>query len=261
VSHLNIDHLTFSYPNREVLREVSLEFKPGELIVLLGANGSGKTSLLKCIAKQLKPTHGKVFLDSSDLHVLDRLSLAKHVALMPQFEQRDAPMLVQDVVALGRSPHLGWLTPLGASDYAIVEQAMQMTGTWELKDRNVQELSGGEWRRMILARSIAQDASVLLLDEPTAGLDLKYQYECLERVRTIVKDKNLIGVVTMHDLNQAALFADRIALLASHQVLGFGTASEILKESMIECAFGVKVSILKHPSRDIPLIVPIAAKE
>lgn len=261
MTHLNIESLTFSYPDREVFKDVSLEFKPGELIVLLGANGSGKTSLLKCIARQLKPSHGKVFLDSNNLSALDRLSLAKHVALMPQFEQRDAPMLVQDIVALGRSPHLGWLTPLGRSDWAIVEQAMRMTGTWELRDRNVQELSGGEWRRMILARSIAQDASVLLLDEPTAGLDLRYQYECLERVRNIVNEKKLIGVVTMHDLNQAALFADRIALLACHQVLGFGAASEVLSESMIECAFGVKVSVLKHPTRDIPLIVPIAAKQ
>lgn len=261
MSHLRVDLLTFSYPERDVFRDVNLEFRPGELIVLLGANGSGKTSLLKCIAKQLKPSHGKVFLDSHDLHVLDRLSLAKHVALMPQFEQRDAPMLVRDVVALGRSPHVGWLVPLSASDWSIIENAMRITGTWELRDRNVQELSGGEWRRMILARSIAQDASVLLLDEPTAGLDLRYQYECLERVRDIVKSKNLIGVVTMHDLNQAALFADRIALLACHQLLGFGDASEILKESMIECAFGVKVSVLKHPTRDIPLIVPIAAKE
>jgi iron complex transport system ATP-binding protein len=129
----------------------------------------------------------------------------------------------------------------------------------ELQERTIDQLSGGEWRRMILARSLAQNASILLLDEPTAGLDMKYQFECLGHVRRMVKERQLIAVITLHDLNQASMFADRIAILANKELLSIGPPQEVMRPDLIRKAFGIDVMVVSHPTESIPMVVPILA--
>ena len=238
------------------IKGVSIDVPQGAMVALLGANGAGKSTLLHLIARQLVPVSGTISIDATDIANMGRRELAQNIAMMPQHEDRHSQLRVIDVVSLGRTPHCGWWRPMSRGDHDIVHDSLDITGLWELRERLVHELSGGEWRRMILARSLAQRSPILLLDEPTAGLDLKYQLEVLTRIRTMTKQRNLIGVVTLHDLNHASVYGDRVALLSGHSLIAIGTPAEVLKPELIEQAFGLSVSVLAHPVHGTPFIVP-----
>ncbi|MCY2983253.1 MAG: ABC transporter ATP-binding protein [Planctomycetota bacterium] len=257
MTHLVVDQLKFGYTERMIIDGVSLDLRAGEVLVLLGANGAGKTTLLRLIARQLKLKSGTMHLDESDVTKLSRRNLAQQIALMPQHENQTSTLTVHDVVSLGRMPHCGWWAPLSNTDHSRVEEAINVTGLSSFRNRSILELSGGEWRRMILARAIAQDASVLLLDEPIAGLDLKYQYEVLDQVRKLTKQNRLVSVVTLHDMNMAAMFADRVAILHGGKLLAIGKAEEVITSDVIRQAFDVEVSVMKHPTLGTPLVVPL----
>jgi len=261
MTHFTTENLSFAYENRVVFHSLSMDLRAGEIVALIGANGAGKTTLLRTMAKQLKQQSGTVLLDSQSTQKFTRREIAKHLSLMPQHEQREASLRVYDVVALGRAPHVGWWMPLRAEDEAIVRQSLEATAMTELQERTIDQLSGGEWRRMILARSLAQNASILLLDEPTAGLDMKYQFECLGHVRRMVKERQLIAVITLHDLNQASMFADRIAILANKELLSIGPPQEVMRPDLIRKAFGIDVMVVSHPTESIPMVVPILASK
>ncbi|XZE43548.1 ABC transporter ATP-binding protein [Pirellulaceae bacterium SH467] len=254
---LRIEHLTFSYTDTLVLDNLNLTLVPGEMVVLLGANGAGKTTLLRTIARQLEPDSGTIWIDESDIHSFTRRSLAQRVSLMPQFEHRDTSLTVHEVVMLGRAPHAGWYKPWSTLDASLVRESLETTGMWGLRDRTLDTLSGGEWRRMILARSLAQQARVLLLDEPTAGLDLRYQYESLRKIRMLVKSRQLIALLSIHDLQQSAMFGDKIVLLASQRLIAFGAPSEVLTAPLLEQAFGIRVQVFTNPINGLPTIVPV----
>lgn len=257
MSRLSAQDLVFGYQHsRTLFCQVSLQPEPGEVLVLLGANGAGKTTLLKILAGQLRPHSGTVTLDGRPVHSYGRQALARHLAFMPQFEHRDCALTVRQVVCLGRSPHSGWWLPLTGDDERHVDEAIVAMNLGGLADRAVTGLSGGEWRRMIFARSLAQHASILLLDEPTDGLDLKYQYECLSLARRLVRQHQLAAVLTLHDLNQAAMFADRIALLGESRMLAVGTPAQVLTPELIHRAFGIFVTLATHPIYQTPMVVP-----
>ena len=256
MSQLTSKDLTFSYANRLILDRISMELKAGEVVVLLGANGAGKTTLLQSLCRQLRPQSGTVEVSERDIKFFTRRSLAQNIAFMPQHENRQSELTVHDVVSLGRTPHCGWWMPLSKHDREVVEESLNVTGLSEFRQRLITQLSGGEWRRMILARALAQDAPILLLDEPTAGLDLKYQFDVLDRVRRMAKERNLVVVVTLHDLNHAAMFGDRLALLSKHVLVAIGTAREVLTPSLIRQAFDVSVTVIDHPVHETPFVVP-----
>jgi len=257
MTHVVVDQFKFGYTGKMVIDGISLDLKSGEVLVLLGANGAGKTTLLRLIARQIKLASGTMTLNECDVTKLSRRKLAQQIALMPQHENRTSTLTVLDVVSLGRMPHCGWFFPLSQIDQNRVRDAIAATGLESLRDRSILELSGGEWRRMILARAIAQDATVLILDEPIAGLDLKYQYQVLDQVRHLTKRNQLVTVVSLHDLNMAAMFADRVAILHDGKLLAIGPAQEVLTSERIRQAFGVDVSVVEHPSLKTPLIIPL----
>lgn len=257
VNPLRADGLTFAYAKRMVLDHISLELRGGEVLVLLGANGAGKTTLLQTLSRQLRPDAGAVYVGEHDIESLTRRALSRLIAFMPQHEDRTTPLRVIDVVRLGRTPHCGWWMPMTLHDADIVAQSLEAAGLTDLQDRIITELSGGEWRRMILARALAQEAPILLLDEPTAGLDLRYQFDVLDRLRQMAKQRDLIIVLTLHELNHAALFGDRIALLHERSLLAIGTPREVLKPDLIDQAFGVSVAVIDHPVHGTPFVVPI----
>jgi iron complex transport system ATP-binding protein len=255
---LEANELCCGYGDRRVLESLSLAAQSGEVLILIGPNGSGKTTLLRALARLLRPTHGMVLLHERDIWDQSANTIARRVALMPQSERRDWPLTVEESVWLGRTPHRGWLLPFPNAEQTIIEDALQNTGLWNLRDRSITELSGGEWRRMVLARALAQQAPVLLLDEPTAGLDLKYQVEVLRLIRLLAVQQDLTVVLTTHDLNLAALFGHRVALLSDCAVAACGPPEDVFTAELIGRSFGVPVTVMRHPIYNTPLVVPSA---
>lgn len=255
---LAAEALTFAYDrDRVIFRDLSLELRRGEVLVLLGANGAGKTTLLRTLAGQLNADAGVVRLDDQPIGTWSRRDVAQRLTLMPQSELRESPLSVRDMVALGRAAHRGWWMPLDDADHQIVDDALRATDLVALADRPVTQLSGGQWRLAILARSLAQNASILLLDEPTSGLDLKHQYDCLNQVRQIVTRRGLIAVLSLHDLQQTAMFADRVALLVDQKIVALGDCHQVLTAAQISAAYGIDVTVIPHPTNGRPLIVPL----
>lgn len=256
---LLIDDCVFGYAARDrVVDGVSLACAAGELVAVVGPNGSGKTTLLRIAAGQLRPRSGRVVVDGVPLAGLGPSARARRVAFMPQIERHETGLTVHDVVRLGRTPHRGWWLPFTTGDDTLVAAALAATGLTSLADRPVCRLSGGEWRRTILARALAQQADVLLLDEPLAGLDVRHRQECLAAVRGIVSDHGRAAVVTMHDLNLAQLFADRVVVLGHGRCLASGPPREVLTADVVGRAFGIEVSMVRHPLDGTPLVVPNA---
>lgn len=247
MTDIQANDLACGYGRELVLENLSLSAQPGEVLALLGPNGSGKTTLLRALARLLKPRDGSVLLDGKDVWQRHHAEVARRLALTPQNERRDWPLTVEQSVRLGRTPHRGWLLPFTTEDRKIVDQAIANASLTDLRDRPITELSGGEWRRMILARALAQQAKALLLDEPTAGLDLKYQVETLGLIRKLAHASRLLVIMTLHDLNHAATYADRIALLDNKSIVAIGSPAEVLTEPQISDVYEVPVTVTTHP--------------
>ncbi len=257
MSILAAENLTCGYTKRTVLDDVCLQLHPGQVVILLGANGAGKTTLLRALSRRLRPSAGHVLLDDRDINELSGQRLARQIALMPQNERRDWPLSVVDAVSLGRAPHRGWMLPLTLSDRQSVDRALETTDLTGLRTRAITELSGGEWRRMVFARALAQEARILLLDEPTAGLDVRYQVEMLSMIRRMASELQMVIVLTLHDLNHASLYGDRLVLLHNRSIVATGEPDNVLRAELIEAAFGVQVMVIPHPVHDTPLVVPL----
>lgn len=255
---LEAQDITCAYDGRPVLEELCLAVRSGEVTALIGPNGVGKTTLLRAMARLLEPRQGSVLLAGRDLRGMSSKAVAQQLGLAPQAETASWPITVERAVSLGRAPHRGWLLPFSAEDRAIVEGILQQTGLVPLRERRVTELSGGEQRRVILARVLAQQPEVLLLDEPTAYLDLKYQTEILELVSRLAHEDKLAVVISLHDLNLAALYADRVALLSEGALQAVGAPSEVLTPERLTQVYGVPVVVTRHPVSDTPLVMPVA---
>jgi iron complex transport system ATP-binding protein len=254
---LEARHLTCAYDRHVIFEELDLVLQAGEMLALIGPNGAGKTTLLRVLARLLRPRIGTVLLAGQDAWQLSSSAVARYLALAPQQEDMHWPVSVEQVVALGRAPHRGWLLPYSAHDRQVIERVLQQTELQELRHRLITELSGGEQRRVILARALAQQPQVLLLDEPTAHLDLRYQAEVLELVQQLAHQEGLAVVVALHDLNQAALYAHRLALLAGGSLLALGSPGEVLTPDYLARAYGVAVVVTQHPIYGTPMVAPL----
>jgi iron complex transport system ATP-binding protein len=253
---VEVEALGFGYPGREVLRDVGLSARAGEVIGLCGPNGAGKSTLLRLIVGLLRPRSGRVVLGGDDVGLLDRREIARRAALLLQDSALDVPLSVREVVAMGRLPHLRRFQPEGAEDLAAIEAALELTDSRGLADRRVTELSGGERHRVQLARALAQATPVLLLDEPTASLDLAHQLQVLRLLRTTAAGGRCV-MVALHDLSLAARSCDRILILAEGGLGADGTPREVLTEENLARFFRVRASVRSDPE-GVPLIVPLA---
>jgi iron complex transport system ATP-binding protein len=252
---LAASNLTCRYPGRgKVLTGVSLTARPGELLAILGPNGAGKSTLLKALARLLRPVSGAVTLDGKDVWEWPPRRVAAAVALAPQTVAPDWPFTVREFVALGRAPHRGWWRPLTSADARIIDAALDRLGLFASMDRLVTELSGGEWQRARLARALAQEARVLLLDEPTVHLDPRFQLDLLTTIRKLVQDHRLAVAMTLHDLNLVGPWADRVALMAGGAVHVEGTPEEVLTTAALTKAYGVGLTVARHPLTGSPLV-------
>jgi len=244
------------YPRRPVLDALDLDANTGELLSVIGCNGAGKTTLLRAIAKLHPIAAGTMAWHGESTKPWRRSQTAQHFAYMPQAPTDDWPLTVREYVTLGRLPHLGWRPYLTAVDRASVEEAMKSTTTLTFAERILPELSGGERQRVRLARALAQTPMLLLLDEPTAQLDLRYQRDVLDTVRRLTRELHVTAVVTIHDINLAAAFADRLAILHDGRITRLGTPDEVLASPELEAAYGIPLTYTLHPTLGIPWIVP-----
>jgi len=252
---LKLESVSCAYDGATVLARATLEVRPGELVAVAGPNGSGKTTLLRAAARALAPREGRVLLDGRDLYrETDAAAAGRAIAVVPQEAAIEFEFLVKEIVLMGRHPHLGRFDVESDHDRAVARGAMERTGTWELRDRPITELSGGERRRVLLARALAQEAKLLLLDEPTAHLDLHFQVETLRIVRSHVAAGGA-AVAVLHDLNLAAACATRLVLLKEGRIAADGPTDKMLDQGRLREVFGPDVIVRPHPDGG-PLVLP-----
>lgn len=247
----------FAYGARSIFEEVALAIRPGELVALCGPNGAGKSTLLRLLLGLHAPSAGQVRLGGASVTTLSRRQIARRAALLPQDAPIDLPLTVREAVALGRLPHLDRFAPESADDAAAVARALEATDTAELFDRPVAELSGGERHRVHLARALAQEAPLLLLDEPTAGLDLAHQLQALDLLRATVDDGRG-ALVALHDLSLAARCCDRMILLAGGRIRADDSPVAVLTPEALAQVFGVRAEV-RLDSEGRPFVVPYEA--
>ncbi len=239
--------LKLVYDTHPVLDETEFAVERGDLVALLGANGAGKSTLLRCISRTLKPTAGHILLDDRELARLDSKEAARLMAVVPQETASDFDFTVEDIVMMGRFPYLKRFRKEDREDTEIVRRSMEMTGVAHLAERSLATLSGGEKQRVVMARAVCQQPQVLLLDEPTANLDIGYQSMLLELAGRLNWEKNVTVIAAIHDINLAVHHFDRFLLLSGGRVLAAGRAEEVITAENIRKSYGVEAATFRHP--------------
>ncbi|HNR47045.1 MAG TPA: ABC transporter ATP-binding protein [Anaerolineaceae bacterium] len=236
---LDVQSLVVRYGLRVALNGVSFSLNSGEVLAVIGPNGAGKTSLLRALSGIQPAESGQMLLDGRDVAKLSPVERARWMAVVPQARQLPALFTGHQTVMLGRTPHINWLGRTLPQDEAAVHQAMQRTGTLELAERRVDELSGGEQQRLLLARALAQGSPLLLLDEPTTHLDLHYQISLMDNIRSLAHDDGLAVLLVTHDLHLVARYSNRVALLVGGELLSQGTPQEVLTPDLLSRAYQI----------------------
>jgi iron complex transport system ATP-binding protein len=249
--------LTLAYDGRRVIENLDLRVADGKITVIVGANASGKSTLLRGIARLLKPVAGTVTLDGRDIQSANSKWMATLVGLLPQQPVAPEGITVSDLVSRGRYPHQGWFRQWSSTDDATVARAMEATGTLDLATRTVDELSGGQRQRAWIAMALAQETDILLLDEPTTFLDVTHQVEVLDLLTDLNRERGTTVVMVLHDLNLAARYADELVVMAGGRIVAQGAPGEVLTEAVVRSAFSLESRILADPVSGSPMVVPI----
>lgn len=247
---IEVANLEFSYDSTPVLKDVSLKVKDGETLAIIGPNASGKTTLLKCINRILKPQKGTIMLSGEELENFGRRDLARQMGLVPQISDMSFPTTVFNTVLMGRRPHGGWKP--SDHDLEVTSKILDELGLKHIAMRDIRGTSGGERQKAIVARALAQNPEVLLLDEPTSSLDLRHQLEVLDVVKRQTR-KGISVIMAMHDLNLAARYSNKFLMLDEGEIFAAG-GKEVLTPQNIESVYGVKVTVTEESGR--PWIIP-----
>lgn len=255
---LAAEQIGVGYSERAVLHDLSLHIRHGQITALVGPNGSGKSTLLKALARLLQPSKGSILLDGKAIHTLSTTQVARQMAILPQGPTAPHGLTVRELVEQGRYPHVGALRMLKTQDHAAIEMALALTHMNEFAHRALDSLSGGERQRAWIALTLAQDTPILLLDEPTTFLDIGHQLEVLELVQQLNRERSMTIVLVLHDLNQAARYADRMVVLNRGQVRADGTPSAVLTPDLLAEVFGVRANIVADPVTGAPVFLPYA---
>lgn len=239
----------------DVLNGINLEISSGEMLALIGKNGAGKTTLLRGLTGLTPLRSGKICCDQQNLAVMDSRERARLIAVVPQAVSLPAGYTVYETISHGRTPYLNWYGKLSDKDREIIEHAVTAVHLENFINKEVSTLSGGEQQRVILARALAQKAPVMILDEPTSSLDIHYQVGLLELEREICRKEGLTVIFIIHDLNLAARFADRIAILHEGQIIAAGTPEDVLREDILSEVYDIPVRVLKNTEEGL-IVLP-----
>jgi iron complex transport system ATP-binding protein len=244
---LELREVSAGYNGEPVISGMSFAIGDGEFLGLVGPNGSGKSTVVRVMSRVLRPRAGRALLDGRDVFAMTSVEVARRVSVVPQDSSYHFDYSVLEIVLMGRSPRIGRFALEGARDYAAAERAMRLTGIAHLSRRPVTETSGGERQRVAIARALAQEPELLILDEPTAHLDINHQIEVLDLVRTLNREHQVAVVVVMHDLNLAAQYCGRMLLMHDGRLVAQGSAHEVITAQHVRQAYGTEVTVKSHP--------------
>ncbi|MCX8052690.1 MAG: ABC transporter ATP-binding protein [Armatimonadetes bacterium] len=252
---MRVDNLHSGYNGSEVLQGISIDLGERDFLGVIGPNGSGKTTLLRSMARALKPLSGRVELDGRDIYSIPAREFARRVAVLPQDTTVVFDFTVLEIVLMGRSPRLGRFAVESMTDISVALEALELTGTAHLCDRSINALSGGERQRVMLARALAQQPEVLLLDEPTSHLDINFQFEIMDLIRDLNRQKSLTVLAVLHDLNLAGQYCDRLVAIGNGVVQASGAPEEVITPDVIRQVYGAEVWVRKHPTTRRPYVI------
>ncbi len=255
---LRAENISFSYDARRVIDDLSLNIEPGKFVGLIGANGSGKTTLMRCLLGFLAVDAGEIYLGGDSIKKLSRREIALRATLVQQDTRIDFGFKTREIVAMGRTPYLGRFSPESATDKEIINRAMIKTETDVFAERLVTELSGGERQRVHLARALAQETEIILLDEPTANLDLTHQFEALQLIKSLTGGGKT-ALAAIHDLSLAARFCDRLILISNGQIAVDGAPGEVLTEENLLKHFALRARIRTDEESGAIIIYPLGS--
>ncbi|MGU3575211.1 ABC transporter ATP-binding protein [Brucellaceae bacterium C25G] len=250
--HLSCQNLSVYYSHQQVLDDFKLDLNHGEICTLIGPNGSGKSTALQTIAGLIKPHTGNVSINNKPIHLMHRRLLAQQLAFLPQHPVAPDEIRVRQLVRQARFAHIGLLSPYKKTDEYAIEWALSMTNLSAYHDRFLKELSGGERQRVWIAAALAQEAKILLLDEPTSFLDIGYQVEILDLLYHLSRERNTTILMAIHDINQALAISDRICLLTDGKQIFNDTSEKLAKTELIEKSFSVRGKFISLPEKTTP---------
>jgi iron complex transport system ATP-binding protein len=259
MSIVKLEKIGFRYNDQWVLKNVSFEVNEAEFIGILGPNGSGKTTMLNVIDGILIPQEGEIWINGKSCKTLKRNALAKAIAVVPQESLMIFPFTVQEIVLMGRSPHLGKWRFEGETDFRIAHEAMKMTDTFHLMNRSMNALSAGERQRVLIARALAQHPQIMLLDEPTAFLDIRHQIDFFDLIKSLNKSQTLTVIGVTHDINLASSYCDRLILMRNGAIHCIGTPAEVIAESNIKEVYETNVAVDRNPVTGQPRVTLLSS--
>jgi iron complex transport system ATP-binding protein len=257
---LAAEDLRLAYDDTEVVRGLSVRIPTGAVTCVVGANACGKSTLLRGLARLLRPTGGRVVLDGADIRRMRTREVATRLGILPQSPTAPDGITVADLVARGRYPHQSWLRQWGAEDEAAVAAAMVATDTVELAERPVDELSGGQRQRVWIAMALAQGTDLMLLDEPTTFLDLAHQVEVLDLLADLNERDGRTIVLVLHDLNQAARYSDHLIAMKDGRVVAEGAPADVVTAELVQDVFGLDCRVVPDPVTCTPMVVPVGRR-
>jgi iron complex transport system ATP-binding protein len=252
---LEMQKVTLGYDRQPVMEDIDLKVSPGEIVGLIGPNGSGKSTIIKALSHIIRPRSGRITIGGRDIARIPRRDLACLVGVVPQLPLLPSTFTAFEIVLMGRNPHLGLFQSEGRRDWALARQAMAQTSTELLADRHVNELSGGEIQCLLIARVLVQETKAILLDEPTANLDIGRQVEVLDLIRGLCMENRLAVLAAIHDLNLAAQYCDRLLLINERHIHAEGRPAEVITEKNIREVYGAENCVYTHPINGLPTVL------
>jgi len=256
---LEVSDVNFYYGAKRALENIAFTVEEGEFFGVIGPNGSGKTTLLRCISGIFKPQSGVVRFNGPNLQSLGKREIAKNIAMVPQSSAINFAFTALEIVMMGRNPHVSRFRMEGQRDYKIAENAMKLTNTEHLASRLINTLSGGEQQRVIIARALAQEPKLMLLDEPTVHLDISHQLGIMELIKKLNKNNGITIIAVFHDLNLAAQYCDRLMLMDDGKVTSIGSTSQVLTPENIRKTYHVNVLVKEHPLTSSLYVIPFSS--
>jgi iron complex transport system ATP-binding protein len=252
---LETERISFSYNSTQVLHDINISIAPGEFVGIIGPNGSGKSTLLRILSGVLKPKSGVVRLDGTPIDELPRREVARRIAVVPQETIFTFAFSALEVVLMGRSPHLGRFSLEGPNDLSVARTSMEATDTWPLRDRSMEAVSGGEKQRVVISRALAQEPSILLLDEPTTALDIRHQVDIYRLLNRLHQDARHTVVLVQHDLNLAAKVCQRLVLLNRGTICRDGSPADVIRADLLSEVYETDLHVETDPNSGAPVVI------